>query len=231
MRSSNTTSSFAPPSAKASDGSPWGEYHAKVPPGNAVKHARLREVSSCLLSAPQFIEPVESAAAVKRGAKVFKASCSSCHTIEASGPRKQGPNLSGLLTRGTPPGAAASAAAYPYSRPDKHGPGLLGAQQTGLVWTRGTLIGWLKSPKNFAPGHKMVFAGLRDDRCVDVVAYLEEATEKAAEEATREETDSSRRNRAALLLCVGAAVFLVWRSRKQQQKQPSNLLQSAVAKL
>ena len=79
MWSSNTTSSFAPPPAKASDGSPWGEYHAKVPPGNAVKHARLREVSSCLLSAPQFIEPVESAAAVKRGAKVFTASCSSCH--------------------------------------------------------------------------------------------------------------------------------------------------------
>ena len=75
----------------------------------------------------------------------------------------------------------------------------------------------------------MVFAGLRDDRCVDVVAYLE-ATEKAAEEATRGDGQQPPQPRCSPAVRRGSGVSGL-RSRKQRQKQPSNLLQSAVAKL
>merc|ERR1719214_216920 len=36
---------------------------------------------------------------VKKGAKLFKGKCAQCHTINAGGPTKQGPNLHALIGR------------------------------------------------------------------------------------------------------------------------------------
>ena len=47
----------------------------------------------------------------------------------------------------------------------------------GITWSAETLDEYLKKPRKFIPGTKMVFAGLRKkkDRS-DLITYLEEAT-------------------------------------------------------
>ena len=79
------------------------------------------------------------------------------------GADKQGPNLNGLFgrTSGTKPG-------YSYSSANVN---------AGILWGEKTLFDYLKAPKKYIKGTKMVFAGLKkkNDR-QDLIAYLKEAT-------------------------------------------------------
>jgi cytochrome c len=94
-----------------------------------------------------------------RGQAVF-GKCASCHTINQGGANGMGPNLWGRM--GAP---IASVAGYSYSEPLK--------AHSGETWGWDNMSAWLASPRDFAPGTKMGFAGISDpqDRA-NLLAYL-----------------------------------------------------------
>ena len=93
-----------------------------------------------------------------KGQQIFN-KCAACHTIEKGAANQVGPNLWGVL--GEPIGKG-------------HGFAFSDALASkGGSWTWDTLSEWLKSPKAFAPGTKMSFAGLGNpqDRA-DIMAFM-----------------------------------------------------------
>ena len=51
-------------------------------------------------------------------------------------------------------------------------------KSSGVVWTEEKLDAYLAKPKEFMPGNKMVFVGLKKEKQrADVIAYLKEATQ------------------------------------------------------
>lgn len=100
-----------------------------------------------------------AAADPAKGESIF-AKCVSCHTVDQGGADGIGPNLYGII--GKPIGSHAAGFAY-SSALSGH----------GGEWTYENLDAWLHSPKAFAPGTKMSFAGLSnpEDRA-NVIAYL-----------------------------------------------------------
>ncbi len=93
------------------------------------------------------------------GEKLF-AKCTSCHTIDQGGANGIGPNLFGTV--GEPIGQGKAGFAFS---------GDLSGH--GGNWTYENLDAWLASPKAFAAGTKMSFAGLSkpEDRA-NIMAYL-----------------------------------------------------------
>lgn len=95
------------------------------------------------------------------GEAVF-ARCTACHTIEQGGATGIGPNLYGVLN--APIGQHEAGFAYSSALADIEG-----------QWTYDTMSEWLASPRGFAPGTKMAFAGLSnpEDRA-NVMLYMRE---------------------------------------------------------
>jgi cytochrome c len=92
------------------------------------------------------------------GEKSFK-KCAACHTIDDGGPNKVGPNLHGILDRDV-----ASAGGFAYSAT---------LNELEGDWTYEALNAFLESPKGFAPGTKMAFAGVRKDtERADLILYM-----------------------------------------------------------
>jgi len=93
-----------------------------------------------------------------KGEKVF-AKCAACHTANQGGANGVGPNLYATLGKslGHMPGFAYSDA----------------LKKVGGTWTFEAMDKWLKSPRDFAPGTKMTFAGLgnAEDRA-NIIAYI-----------------------------------------------------------
>ena len=100
-----------------------------------------------------------AAADPARGEQVFK-KCTSCHTINEGGANGIGPNLHGVVGEAIGKGVAG----YAFSS---------ALADHGGEWTFDNLNEWLASPKKFAPGTKMTFAGLSkpEDRA-NLIVYL-----------------------------------------------------------
>ncbi|MBL8536400.1 MAG: cytochrome c family protein [Hyphomonadaceae bacterium] len=103
-----------------------------------------------------------NAADYEAGRRVF-AQCRSCHTIEAGGPNRVGPNLHGLFGRDI-----GSVAGFNYSQ---------AVQDANFTWDASHLNDWLSNPQTFLPGNRMAFAGVRDEtQRRDLIAYLKVET-------------------------------------------------------
>jgi len=100
-----------------------------------------------------------ASADVAAGEKVF-AKCTACHTINQGGSNGIGPNLYGTLGEEI----AVGKGGFPFSDALK---------KVGGTWTFEQMDHWLTSPRSFASGTKMSFAGLSkpEDRA-NIIAYL-----------------------------------------------------------
>lgn len=105
------------------------------------------------------IETLLQTADAAKGEQVF-GKCAACHTINAGGANGIGPNLHGVM--GVAIGGHAAGFAYSDA-----------LKSHGGNWDWANMNAWLTSPRRFADGTKMSFAGLSsaEDRA-NLMAYL-----------------------------------------------------------
>jgi len=138
-----------------------GEYfRAERPEKMGYTVEGVEEESTGGAAAPE--KPIEfylASADPAKGADVFK-KCAACHNADKGGANGLGPNLWNVVGEGI--GQGANGFAFSDALKSKGG-----------TWDFKLLNEWLTSPKTFAPGTKMTFAGLSkpEDRA-NVIAFL-----------------------------------------------------------
>lgn len=140
----------ANPAAPAAPGAPATGAHSSAP----TDPAKLALLAA--LPAPYDQGDLEN------GRRVF-ARCRACHTITEGGRDMTGPNLWGLFGR-----EAGTRPEFNYSE---------AVREADFVWDAERLDHWLENPREFLPGNRMAFAGVRDeaDRR-DLIAFLKVET-------------------------------------------------------
>ncbi|WP_323797641.1 cytochrome c family protein [Nisaea sp.] len=132
---------------------------------------------------PAPIEPILgllASADPAKGLKIAK-KCAACHSFDKGGPNKVGPNLFNVViaAKGHVDGFAYSEALLTSGETDK--------------WSYTSLNHFLLKPKDYAPGTKMNFAGIKktEDRA-HLVAYLRSMADTPAALPTVEEIQAAQ---------------------------------------
>jgi cytochrome c len=102
---------------------------------------------------------------MERGARIYKR-CQSCHTLEEGGKHRVGPNLWDIYGS-----KAGSKEGFAYSK---------AMLASGVTWDEDSMDQYMTRPKEFMPGNKMSFIGLKkaEDRAA-VQAYIKAKTTPA----------------------------------------------------
>ena len=108
-----------------------------------------------------------AAASAESGEKAAK-KCAACHSFDKGGANKVGPNLWGVVNR---PIAEHEGFSYSAALSEKK----------GQAWDYDHLNNFLTSPKAYAAGTKMSFAGIsKEAERADVIAYLRTLADEPA---------------------------------------------------
>jgi cytochrome c len=123
----------------------------------------VRFLTGLAIVAPAFLFAAQAspagAADANRGRAVFASQCSSCHSDAHNGPAIVGPPLYGVLGR-----KAGSVPGFAYS---------LTMKGAGFTWTPDRLRAYLPAPRDYLPGVKMTYAGLKNpSQLDDLISYL-----------------------------------------------------------
>lgn len=121
---------------------------------------------SAAKEAPIDIKALLATANAENGKKVT-VKCISCHNFDKGGPNKVGPDLWDVVDRNK-----ASEPGFNYSDAMK---------AKGGKWDYDSLFHFIHNPKEFLPGTKMTFVGLKKPQEVaDVIAYLRTLSDNPA---------------------------------------------------
>ena len=133
-------------------------FHPERPEKGGYPITGVEEEGGAGAAAEQPIEFYLAKADPAKGQQIFN-KCAACHNADKGGANQLGPNLWGVL--GEPIGQGKGFAFSPA------------LSSKGGNWDWDNLSQWLSSPKAFAPGTKMTFAGLSnpEDRA-NVIAFL-----------------------------------------------------------
>ncbi len=134
-------------------------FHAEKPEKPGFEVADADPAGGGGAAAAVDIATLLPAADVAKGAEVFK-KCAACHTVTQGGANGIGPNL--YATMGDEIGHGKAGFAFSDA-----------LKAVGGKWDFQKMDAWLASPRKFAPGTKMTFAGLSkpEDRA-NLLVYL-----------------------------------------------------------
>jgi len=142
-----TTPAPPPAAAKAAAPVPKAEKKAEAPTAPAAEAAPADAAIDC------------TSGNAAQGAALFKAKCATCHTSNDGGPNKSGPNLFGVMGRGS-----GQVAGFSYTPANK---------SSGITWDNESMFQFLTNPKKFIKGTNMAFPGFKKEQDrADVIAYL-----------------------------------------------------------
>jgi len=133
-------------------------FRAERPEKMGYPIAGVEETAGGGAAAEPPIEALLASADPTAGERSF-AKCAACHSINKGGANGVGPNLWGVMGK---PHASVAGFAYSEALKGKSGP-----------WDWTAMNAWLKSPRKYAEGTKMTFAGIGDGQeRANLIAYL-----------------------------------------------------------